>query len=161
MDAISIQRIKLLHPRLRPEAEVILLRCGLKLTGDYGVRFTHTLRSFDEQDFLFEQGRTRPGKVVTWAKGGESFHNYGMAIDICLLKKDGKMVSFDTKLDADQDAVADWIEALTVFKNMGWEWGGDWPKGKRDMPHFQKTFGMSTKELFELSKIQNTVYAKF
>lgn len=39
------------------------------------------LRSFEEQDELYAHGRTRPGPVVTQARGGLSFHNYGLATD--------------------------------------------------------------------------------
>ncbi|SVE43245.1 uncharacterized protein METZ01_LOCUS496099, partial [marine metagenome] len=41
----------------------------------------HTLRTYAEQDDLYEQGRTEPGKIVTNARGGKSWHNFGLAID--------------------------------------------------------------------------------
>jgi peptidoglycan L-alanyl-D-glutamate endopeptidase CwlK len=31
---------------------------------------------------LYAIGRTKPGKKVTKAKGGTSYHNYGLAFDI-------------------------------------------------------------------------------
>ena len=43
---------------------------------------TDGFRTFAEQDALFAQGRTKPGRVVTNAHGGESNHNYGMACDL-------------------------------------------------------------------------------
>jgi hypothetical protein len=39
-------------------------------------------RSPDRQRFLFEQGRTRPGPKVTFARAWESYHQYGLAVDI-------------------------------------------------------------------------------
>ena len=39
------------------------------------------LRSPERQDELYRQGRTSPGKVVTNARAGQSFHNYGLAFD--------------------------------------------------------------------------------
>jgi len=42
---------------------------------------THGLRTFEEQDRLYAQGRTVPGKKVTNARGGASLHNYGLAVD--------------------------------------------------------------------------------
>jgi peptidoglycan L-alanyl-D-glutamate endopeptidase CwlK len=41
------------------------------------------------QDHLFAQGRTRPGKIVTYARGWESFHQYGLAVDMAF-KIDGQ-----------------------------------------------------------------------
>jgi len=43
---------------------------------------TCTLRTMAEQEALYEQGRTKPGRVVTNAKPGESAHNYGLAVDV-------------------------------------------------------------------------------
>lgn len=39
------------------------------------------LRTFDEQAKLYAQGRTEPGLMVTRARPGMSFHNYGLATD--------------------------------------------------------------------------------
>lgn len=46
---------------------------------------TCTLRSGTEQNALWEQGRSVPGKIVTYAKAGQSAHQYGLALDFCLL----------------------------------------------------------------------------
>jgi peptidoglycan hydrolase-like protein with peptidoglycan-binding domain len=43
---------------------------------------TDAFRTFPEQDALFAKGRTKGGKKVTNARGGESNHNYGMAVDL-------------------------------------------------------------------------------
>lgn len=39
------------------------------------------VRSMEEQDSLYAQGRTVPGSIVTWARAGDSPHNYGCASD--------------------------------------------------------------------------------
>ena len=143
MDTITLARIELLHPKIRVEAKDIYTAIERSLTNSRAkVRFTHTLRTIAEQDALYAQGRTKPGKKVTNAKGGSSFHNYGLAIDICLII-DGKDVSWDTLKDYDGDKVADWMEIVSIFKSRGWEWGGDF-KSIKDAPHFQKTFGFTT-----------------
>lgn len=142
---ISIERIKLLHPKLRAEALAIFNEINERLlTGRAKVRYTHTLRTNEEQNELFARGRTKPGRVVTNARGGDSYHNYGLAIDICLIIN-GKEASWDDKADYDKDGVADWAEIVAVFKRYGWQWGGDW--GFQDKPHFQKTFGRSISQL--------------
>lgn len=125
-----------------------------RLSGRARCRFSHTLRTIAEQDALFAQGRTKPGKIVTNARGGSSYHNYGLAIDIVLLvDKDGngtfETAAWDTKGDFDGDGKSDWIEVVQVFKEFGWEAGIDWKF--IDPPHFQKTFGKSVRELKALN----------
>lgn len=46
-------------------------------------------RSNERQAWLYEQGRTRPGKIITHARAGESFHNYGLAVDLCFKDANG------------------------------------------------------------------------
>lgn len=153
MDKITLERIQLLHPKLREEATEIYKEICQALQGKAMCRFAFTLRTFAEQDALYAQGRTKPGAVVTKAKGGQSYHNYGLAIDIVLVvDKDGngsfETASWDTKTDFDKDGKSDWSEVVNIFKQHGWEWGGDWKF--LDMPHFQKTFGKSVRELLSL-----------
>lgn len=152
-DEKTLERIQLLHPKLREEASSIYDEICKALTGKAMCRFAYTLRTFAEQDGLYAQGRTKPGSIVTNAKGGTSYHNYGLAIDIVLMvDKDGngsfESAAWDTKSDFDGDKKADWMEVVTIFKQFGWEWGGDWKF--TDMPHFQKTFGKSVRELLDL-----------
>ncbi len=151
MDKITLERIELLHPDLRVEASQIYEEICSRLGKGVICRFAYTLRTFAEQDALFAIGRTKPGKKVTNARGGQSYHNYGLAVDIVLLidKDDNgtyETASWDTKSDFDKDGVSDWMECVAVFKIWGWEWGGDW-KSFKDLPHFQKTFGFTTPQL--------------
>lgn len=141
MDKITIERIQYLHPAVRVEAEEIYKEICSRLTGHAMCRFAFTFRSFKEQDDLYAQGRTAPGPIVTKAKGGQSWHNYGLAIDVVLVI-DGKEVSYDINKDFDGDGMSDWQEIVYVFKMHGWEWGGEW-KTFKDYPHFQKTFGLT------------------
>lgn len=149
-DQITLERIKLLHPKLRDEVVEIYDEISEALIGSAMCRFSYTLRTFAEQNVLFAQGRTKPGKIVTKARGGLSYHNYGMAIDIVLIIN-GKEASWNDKKDFDGDGNADWMEVVNIFKQYGWEWGGDWQF--KDSPHFQKTFGKSVRELLALPKI--------
>jgi len=140
MDKITLDRIELLHPALREEAKQIYAEICERLTGRATCRFAYTLRTFAEQDALYNQ---KP--KVTKAKGGQSYHNYGLAVDIVLLLNDGKVASWDTVTDFDNDGLADWQEAVYVFGLFGWDWGGNW-KTFPDKPHFQKTFGLTISE---------------
>jgi len=154
-DQITLDRIKLLHPKLRDEAVLLYNEIVKALTGKAACRFSYTLRTFAEQDALYAQGRTKKGPIVTKARGGESYHNYGLAVDIVLLiDNDGDGIyetpSWDEKGDYDSDKKAEWMEIVTIFKKYGWEAGIDWHF--RDAPHFQKTFGKSIIELQQLHK---------
>jgi peptidoglycan L-alanyl-D-glutamate endopeptidase CwlK len=146
-DAITLKRIEMLHPKLREEAYKMYDEICARLTGSAVCRFSHTLRTDKEQDEIYAQGRTKPGKIVTWAKGGQSFHNFGLAFDIVLIIN-GKEASWDTLKDFDGDKIADWMEVVAIARTYGWEWGGTWVK--KDMPHFQKTFKKTTAQLREL-----------
>lgn len=88
------------------------------------IQVTQGLRTFKEQDDLYKQGRTRPGKKVTNARGGQSNHNYGLAVDVAPVINGS--VSFDDHLYK----FADWA------KEAGLDWGGLWTKF-RDLPHLQ------------------------
>lgn len=174
-DKITLDRIDLLHPELREEvSHIYKAQIVPALNGRAICRFAYTLRTFAEQNALFNQGRTRlfdaNGRrlgVVTKARGGQSYHNYGLALDIVLLKdtnNDGRFetASWETNIDFDKDGKADWMEVVRIFKNNGWEWGGDWKF--KDRPHFQKTFALTTKQLLEKHNkkdfIEGTTYVK-
>lgn len=152
LDAVSVTRLKTIHPKLRDELMRIYIDISNALTGRAICRLTQVLRTIKEQNDLYAQGRTKAGKIVTNAKGGSSYHNYGLAVDFCLIV-DGKDVSWDMVKDYDGDKVADWMEVVGIFKKHGWEWGGDW-KSFKDYPHFQKTFGKSIAQL-KVTKIEN------
>lgn len=91
---------------------------------------TSTYRSQEAQNALYAQGRTKPGNIVTNAKGGQSFHNWRCAYDVVPV--------VNGKADYSQEAI---LSAIGYFgKQIGLEWGGDFPTIK-DMPHFQITLG--------------------
>lgn len=139
IDQASQQRIALLHPKLRDEVNALVEQSNAALTTHSQVRIVQGLRTFAEQDALYAQ---RP--KVTNAKGGQSLHNYGVAVDFCLII-DGKTASWDLKKDWDGDKIADWMEVVSIFRKAGWEWGGTWKF--TDNPHFQKTFGYTWQQL--------------
>jgi len=76
-----------------------------------------------------------PGSIVTNAQGGESYHNYGLAIDVVEIS-DGQAIWRADNFD--------WIGELG--KSLRFEWGGDWTRFK-DRPHFQMTGGRTIEEL--------------
>nr|MBA3805723.1 M15 family metallopeptidase [Acidobacteriota bacterium] len=79
MNPSSENRLKKVHPELAKRVRMVienLAKAGVQ------VEVVQGLRTFAEQDALFAQGRTKPGKVVTNARGGQSNHNYGLAVDV-------------------------------------------------------------------------------
>lgn len=149
MDKVSLQRIEKLHPFVREEVKQIIAECDKALTGKAKVRITQGLRSFEEQEKLYAIGRITSGKKVTNAKAGQSIHNYGLAVDICLII-DGKTASWDTARDWDNDSIADWYECVKIFAKYGWDWGGNW-KTFKDLPHFEKKNILTKKGLIKTS----------
>lgn len=136
-----------LNAYVKVKAEQLEKNANKRLTGPYEMRYTHGYRSNKEQDAIYAQGRTTPGNIVTNAKGGQSMHNYGLAVDFALFTRDGKKVVWDTKSDFDKDGKADWMEVVEEAKKLGFEWGGDW-KNFVDSPHFQMTAGLTDKQVF-------------
>lgn len=141
-DAISYPRAMLLHPAVREEVINTITHIEtFSFPATIAIRLPQTLRTIDEQNALYAQGRngdTRP--IVTKARGGSSFHNYGLAIDFALLYN-GKL-SWEIKEDFDHDNIKDWDEVVNAFKALGWKFGGDW-KTLKDYPHLEKTFGLT------------------
>ena len=106
---------------------------------------TDGFRSFEEQDALHQQGRTSDGNIVTYAEPGESYHNYGLAIDFALKIDDGSVV-WDIERDDNGNSRSDWFEVAEIGKELGFDWGGDWNRFK-DYPHLEMPFGLSIREL--------------
>lgn len=126
---LNAQRLGQLHPIVGVRGHSMLELCA---HAGVSLLVTQAVRTWEEQDKLYAQGRTAEGAIVTYAKGGESFHNYGLAFDIVVLDSIGKM---------DWDAShPGWTQAAQLGKSAGLEWGGDWKK--KDRPHFQYTGGL-------------------
>jgi peptidoglycan L-alanyl-D-glutamate endopeptidase CwlK len=128
----NVERISGLQPQVRSAVEKVLAdaeKAGLDILISQG------LRTFAEQQRLFDQGRTKPGKVVTNAEPGESYHNFGLALDFVTVVK-GKAVWAVGK---------EWKRFVAISKKHGFEWGGDW-KTFQDNPHLQLTGGLSLQE---------------
>ncbi|MFL5493821.1 MAG: M15 family metallopeptidase [Gemmatimonadales bacterium] len=131
ISALNEQRLSQLHPILAARGRGMIDICahqGLTLL------VTQGLRTWAEQDALYAKGRTvkpiGPQYIVTKAKGGQSWHNFGLAFDIAVLDALGK-TDWDTSHPG-------WGIAATAGKSVGLEWGGDWT-GFKDLPHFQYT----------------------
>lgn len=137
---INSRKLEDLLPQVRSRVEAFL-----KAAEEAGIDLlvTSTYRDNASQDALYAQGRTAPGKVVTNAKAGQSYHNYRCAVDVVPLRN-GKPV-WDTK-----DPV--WQTVGRLGKAAGLEWAGDWKRFK-EFPHFQYTGGLTLAQLQQGAKI--------
>lgn len=127
-----------LHPFFREKIKTLLAlaeKAGLEADVFQG------FRSVEEQNELFAQGRTKPGKIVTKARGGYSWHNFGIAVDI-VFKKGGKWSWSEEH---------NWPLLGDLGKGIGLDWGGDW-KRFRDRPHFQWKTNLTLNKARELYK---------
>lgn len=114
-------------------------------------------RSFEEQAALFSQGRTKAGRIVTKAKPGESYHNYGLAMDWVPVKptaKDKNLFSADWDDDT-AFKVGEQCGLSFDLAAISWETGhlqdGRY-KSWRDIPGNQNT-SASTKAVSKPSRL--------
>ena len=114
-----------------------LARRFLELTqaNNLDVRIYYAFRSWDEQDRLYAQGRTMPGDIVTNARGGDSYHNWGLAFDAA--PYENGIISNDMEK---------YRRMGQLGQQVGLEWGGAFISIV-DLPHFQYTFGLGTWDL--------------
>jgi peptidoglycan L-alanyl-D-glutamate endopeptidase CwlK len=124
---MASRRIEDLQPLLQVKA-----RYHLNLCEQEGIDLLIycTLRTNGEQAELYAQGRSKPGRIVTYAKPGSSAHNYGLAYD-CVPLRHGKPVWGAKGADLEL-----WQRVGRLGKSLGLEWAGDWTKFK-EFPHFQ------------------------
>lgn len=160
-DKISFDRAQLLHPAVRQEVIDCIDKVEAGFPANMAIRIVQGLRTFAEQDAIYAQGRTAPGKRVTNSKAGQSYHCYGLAVDVAILyDKDGngtfETLSWETAKDFDKDGEADWMEIVDIFERAGWTWGGRF-HSIPDAPHFEKHFGIHWKKLLELYNSGNFV----
>ena len=132
---VRIDRKKL-HPWLDHKLGLLLKECAKE--GIYLI-ITEGFRTVAQQNALYAKGRTKPGKVVTNARGSSysSQHMWGVAFDIAIN---------DTKRLYD-DGLIGRVAKIAKSEKVGLGWGGDW-KSFRDTPHFYlKKWGSGTGEL--------------
>lgn len=136
MNDASRRRLDKVHPTLAAAIKTLLETLA---QNGMQVEVVQGLRTFAEQDGLFAQGRSKPGPVVTRARGGQSNHNYGLAVDL---------VPFNNGVPNWNAPLGVWATIGSEAEKLGLEWGGDWKKFV-DKPHVQLP-GMSVAECLSL-----------
>lgn len=130
---MASRKITDLHPDLQPLCLAFLGKCAEK---GIPLMITCTFRPQAEQDELYAQGRTKPGKIVTWVKVSKhSFTIDGVpaskAFDVAVLK-DGKP-TWDIKVSVNDNDIGDYLEIAEIGRRLGLRAGADF----RDFPHFE------------------------
>lgn len=122
VDDRSEKAIAALLSQVQPYARALV-----KKAAQHGIniKVIGGLRTYEEQNELFAQGRTKPGRIVTNARGGFSNHNFGIAFDVGVFEG-ANYLGESPKYKA--------LGALGM--DLGLEWGGNW-KTFLDEPHFQ------------------------
>jgi peptidoglycan L-alanyl-D-glutamate endopeptidase CwlK len=141
IDARSQRNLDTLLPKVKPvmEAFVIEAKKHFQQLGVDCVVICGT-RTYAEQDAIYAQGRTKPGKIVSRARGGESRHNFGLSIDLGLFK-DGKYLGT-------HPLYKEIGKIITKFPQL--EWGGNWKFV--DEPHVEFKTGLTLAAMRERVK---------
>lgn len=121
-DERSERNIATLLPQVQPLARALVESAAAI---GIAIKVISGTRTYEEQNALYEQGRTKPGRVVTNARGGYSNHNFGIAFDIGVFEG-GRYLEESPAYKA--------VGAIGI--KLGLEWGGNW-KTIQDEPHFQ------------------------
>jgi len=140
-DSYSNKKISTLDPRLQnPAADFIN---DAKDNLGINLRVTDAYRSIEEQDEKYAQGRRGiPGeKTVTDAKGGKSYHNYGLAIDVVAMEKNNTFANYEV--------VPHNLDLIGIGNSYGFYWGVKLKDGTLDTPHFEMPFGQKPSELYK------------
>lgn len=125
---MSSRDLNLIDPELRRRVQCIVRDWHRKQPKNPRLIVTCGMRTHEEQERLYAQGRSTPGKIVTHAPAGSSLHEYGHAVDFGFVD--------------DAAGAMDWAEWRFVqlgkmIVHYGLEWGGSWPGRTRDLPHAQ------------------------
>lgn len=130
---INSRNLSDLHPIVQTKVKAFVAAC--KAEG-IEILITSTYRDDESQNALYAQGRTKPGRRVTNAKAGQSWHNHRCAADFVPMVN-GK---------------AQWNDARTfkrcgeIAEACGLEWAGRW-KSFPEMAHVQYTGGLTLAQL--------------
>ena len=131
LDAVSTARLTEVMPALA--AKIKAMADILESEGTE-IRVVQGLRSWQQQDALYQQGRSAPGEIVTNCRGGYSYHNFGMAVD-CVPSVNGVDQAYAPDWNAQHPA---WKRMEAVGQSLGMDSGATW-RSFPDAPHFQLT----------------------
>jgi len=145
LDSATKAKLRLLYPDLGTRIVRVFNSYFLKYR--QSLRVTSGFRTMDKQRALYNSGRNEPGRIVTNAQPGRSFHNYGLALDVCVRGKDPYLKELDLKPRYER-----WRQFGRMAERQGFKWGGSFMAFKGDLTHVQLTLGLTIDEVQELYK---------
>jgi peptidoglycan L-alanyl-D-glutamate endopeptidase CwlK len=80
---INSRKLEDLLPPVRERVERMIAACDAE---GIDLLVTSTYRDNASQEALYAQGRTAPGRIVTNARAGQSYHNYRCAVDVVAIR---------------------------------------------------------------------------
>lgn len=115
------------------------------------VGVAQAMRTIAEQNALYAQGRRGIAgeKIVTNARGGQSNHNYGVAVDLFVYPGTFAKAEFLQPSDTRMKKI------VAAMKKRGMKWGGDWDF--KDYPHFElyaPVYGQKKPSLAEVPAVK-------
>lgn len=139
---INSRKISDLHPIVAKKCQAFIDACAKQ---DIDILITSTYRDHASQNALYAQGRTAPGRKVTNAKAGSSWHNWRCAFDFTPVVN-GKAQWKDTAL---------FTKCGIIAESVGLQWAGRW-KSFKELAHCQYTGGLTLKD-FQAGKSLDSV----
>ena len=108
---VNSRDLKLLRDDVEANVRILLRLCEAERLP---VLITQTVRDDEYQAYLYAQGRTRPGNIVTNSKR-TTFHGAGLAVDFC---KNVKGQEYSDRAFFDR--------VIALAKQVGFSSGADW-----------------------------------
>ncbi len=130
---VNSRNINELHPKVAALCQAFIEACKQQAID---VIITSTYRDHASQAALYAQGRTAPGKIVTKARPGQSYHNYRLAFDFVPIVN-GK---------ADYKNLKTFERCGEIAEQVGLTWAGRW-KTFKEYAHCQYTGGLTLADL--------------
>ena len=137
MDQRSLAALGTLHPKFKPIALAAWAEAQAAMPSNVRIIAVQGLRTFAESDADYAQGRTTPGQIITKAAAGQSYHNYGLAFDMAMI----------TNGKDDNTVGPNWLKVVQIMESHGMTWGGHFPDGFHDDPHFENRYGYNWRDL--------------
>lgn len=132
LDQASLDMMKCLYPGFKDQLlqtlEILVQTVGIN------VRLTCGFRSISEQQEIYDQGRTKPGKIVTDAEPFQTFHNYGIAADFCFRGQDPYLA-----ITVNADNIWEKVGNIAIQNDL--TWGGTFKF--KDKPHLENNYGLA------------------
>jgi peptidoglycan LD-endopeptidase CwlK len=143
LDARSEKNVGSLLPKVQSLARKWYAQCH-----EQGIRVViiSGTRTFAEQEELYAQGRTKPGNIITKARGGYSNHNFGVAFDFCIFPTVNAIGGVGQPVWDGKEM----NEAGAIGERLGLEWGGAWDF--QDKPHLEYKTGLTLAQMREKVK---------